>query len=178
MSTTQGKQVAMLADIRDEQYYKWKKMKSKRDARNNELENRKKRDEALHEINRIVIEADKQELYRACREQLAHQEYGARSKFQQISAEQKRLRNNLLTRMETKRKQQQAEGKLMREVLKEAAQRTKEYHRDEMMQYRAWREFSGSVSHSSMRFSDHSSSIVSIPDTLKDKVKSARRSVT
>lgn len=178
MHTTQAKQVATLANPTVETSYRWKKMKKQRDERNASIERRKAKEDLIYNFKRVVMSTEQSEFNRAYQEQYMHKEYVVQKQHQERVSERRRLDENLQKRISSKKKQQQEEGKFMRNMLRESANKAKDMLYEEITLGKMNKELSGLVSRSQSCLDTYSSSQVKIPDHLRNKVKTAKRCET
>jgi hypothetical protein len=175
MRTTQAKQVAKLADPREEANLKWKKMKKQRDERNASIERRKNRDAMMYNFTRVVLNTEQAEFHRAYRDQYMQREYAVQRQHQERTEDRRRLDERMEEQLTTKRRQQQTEGKFMRTMLRESANKARAAIWEEVSINRMNNELNGTVSRSQSCLDVSSSSKVHIPEQLKNKMKTARR---
>lgn len=174
MKPTQAKQVAKLADPREEANAKWKKMKKQRDERDARIARRKAREEMMHSFTRIVVNADQTEFHRAYRDQYMQQEYLAQRKHQERVEERRKLDENMKQQQAIRRKQQLDESKFMKAMLRESARKAREAHYEEVTLMKMNNELNGTVSRSQSCLDATSTMKVTIPEQLQNKVKSAK----
>jgi hypothetical protein len=172
---TEAKQVAKLADPREEANVKWKKMKALRDERNASLERRRAREAVMYNFTRVVHSTEQAEFHRAYRDQYMHQEYVTQRKHQDRKDERRKLDERMQKQLATRTKQQQQEGKFMRRMLRESANKARAALWEEVSLTKMNNELSGTVSRSQSCLDVSSSSRVAIPDQLRNRMKTAKR---
>jgi hypothetical protein len=172
---TEAKQVAKLADPREEANVKWKKMKALRDERNASLERRRAREAVMYNFTRVVHSTEQAEFHRAYRDQYMHQEYMTQRKHQDRKDERLKLDERMQKQLATRTKQQQQEGKFMRRMLRESANKARAALWEEVSLTKMNNELSGTVSRSQSCLDVSSSSRVAIPDQLRNRMKTAKR---
>lgn len=174
MDGTQAKIVSSLANPKDEASFTWKRMKKLRDERNANLERRKAREDMIYNFKRAVHSTEQNEFHRAYREQFSQQEHIVKKNHQDRKHERRALDENLDKKIATKKKQQQDEGRYMRAMLRDSADQARASLHEEIVFNKMNKELSGLVkSQSTLDIS--TSSLVAIPDHLKNKMASARR---
>ena len=174
MRTTEAKQVAKLADPREEANAKWKKMKKQRDERDARIARRKAREEMMYNVTRVVVHADQSEFHRAYRDQYMQQEYLTKRKHQERVEDRRKLDENMRQQQATRRKQQLDESKFMKTMLRESARQAREAHLQEITLMRMNNELNGTVSRSQSCLDTSSTTKVNIPEQLQNKVKTAK----
>jgi hypothetical protein len=176
MELIESSQVKQLVDIREEDTYKWKHMKEKRDQRLAAQKEREDKESMLYNFKRVVMNTEKNEFNRAYQEQYMHHEYIAQKHHSQRLHERKMLDANMKKRHDETLNRQRTERKFMQAMLKESKQRAIAMHREEIMQQRSANELNGLYSTSMVgKNGALSSSIVTIPESMENRVKTAKR---
>ena len=174
MDGTQAKIVSSLTNPKEEASYTWKRMKKLRDERNATLERRKAREDMIYNFKRAVHSTEQNEFHRAYREQHSQQEHIVKKNHQDRKHERKVLDDKMDKKIAMKKKKQQDEGKYMRAMLRDSADRARAALHEEVVFNKMNKELSGLVKSQSM-LDISTSSVIVIPDYLQNRLKEARR---
>lgn len=148
-------------------------MKKLRDERNATLERRKAREDMIYNFKRAVHSTEQNEFHRAYREQHAQQEHVVKKNHQDRKHERRVLDEKMDKKIATKKKQQQDEGKYMRAMLRDSADRARAALHQEIAFNKMNNELSGLVKSQSM-LDVSTSSVIVIPDHLRNRLKEAK----